>query len=99
MEIDILGVPDCPNVAVVRARLTEVLRSVGVEATLRERVIKTQAAAEQAGMRGSPTILVDGRDPFEGGGGTGSLSCRLYTEAGQISGAPTVAQLAEAVAG
>jgi len=99
VEIDILGVPDCPNVAVVRARLSEVLGYVGVEATVRETVIETPAAAEQAGMRGSPTILVDGRDPFDGEGETGSLSCRLYTEAGQISGAPTVAQLAEAIAG
>ncbi len=47
-------------------------------------------------MRGSPTVLVDGRDPVAGEA-SASVSCRLHaTEAG-VDGDPTVAQLVVAL--
>jgi hypothetical protein len=48
-------------------------------------------------MRGSPTILIDGRDAFPGAEELPAWSCRLYaTEAG-LRGVPTLQQLAEAL--
>ena len=51
--------------------------------------------AEAVGFRGSPTVLVNGRDPFAESDVPGGLSCRVFgTEAGP-AGAPTVEQLVE----
>ena len=50
-------------------------------------------------MRGSPTLLIDGTDPFGGPGQPPSLSCRLYgDEAGRPGGAPSVRALRQALA-
>jgi hypothetical protein len=49
-------------------------------------------------MTGSPTLLIDGHDPFAEPGSAASLSCRLYRdESGRIVGAPSVAQLRRAL--
>ena len=59
--------------------------------------IDTPEQAERAGFRGSPTVLVDGRDPFGSDDAPVGLSCRVYhTDAGP-HGAPSVAQLAAAL--
>jgi hypothetical protein len=45
-------------------------------------------------MTGSPTLLLDGRDPFARAGQEPAISCRLYRDADGRSGpAPSVAQL------
>jgi len=99
MEIDILYVPDCSNLDRARARVLEALDASGVEAIVREIEVSTAEAAAARGMRGSPTVLIDGRDPFAGASDPTSISCRLYPEHGHADGAPSVAQLVEAVAG
>ena len=51
-------------------------------------------------MHGSPTILVDGVDPFGAPGAAASLSCRLYRNSeGHADGAPSVGQLRQAIHG
>jgi hypothetical protein len=50
-------------------------------------------------MRGSPTLLFDGSDPFEGLDRLPGLSCRLYRdEVGQARGAPSVQVLRRVLA-
>ncbi|MGW4528788.1 hypothetical protein [Amycolatopsis sp. NPDC004378] len=93
MKLEILQVSDCPNVALLEQRLDEALgdRS-GV--TRHRQVIDDLDAAGAAGMTGSPTLLVDGVDPFAGPGLTPSVSCRLYrAEDGHVQGAPSVTDL------
>lgn len=61
------------------------------------RMIGDADQATAAGMTGSPTLLIDGRDPFESGQAP-SLSCRLYpTDTGRLDGAPSVAALRAAL--
>jgi hypothetical protein len=49
-------------------------------------------------MHGSPTILVDGTDPFAGPGEAASVSCRLYRGSDwRPEGAPSVSQLRQAI--
>jgi Alkylmercury lyase len=49
-------------------------------------------------MHGSPTLLIDGVDPFAEAGQAPSMSCRLYRdENGQLSGAPSIGQLRQAI--
>jgi hypothetical protein len=50
---------------------------LGVGATVAERVIDDPDVAWAVGMHGSPTVLVDGTDPFAPAGLPGSLSCRV----------------------
>ncbi|WP_406118003.1 DsbA family protein [Streptomyces sp. NBC_00989] len=98
MEIEILVVPDCPNQQLTEKRLRQALDDAGLkEATFTTRVVADQAEAEQSGFTGSPTIVIDGRDPFAEPGTTPSLSCRIYRTPGGLAGAPDVAQLRKAL--
>lgn len=97
MIFDIVHVPDCPNVTVVRDRLRQAVECTGVVATIRTTEVSTPAEATQIGMHGSPTILLDGRDLFPGTAGQPSLSCRLYLVGTAIEGAPSTSQIAAAI--
>ncbi len=98
MRVEVLTVPDCPNGPVARQRLAEALAGRD-DVTVEPRVISTPAEAGRYGMRGSPTILINGRDPFAEPGTPASLSCRLYRDAdGRAQGAPSAGQLREALA-
>jgi hypothetical protein len=94
VQIEILYVPDCPNVAEARSAVQTALAALGEQATVREVEVTSAAEAERFSMRGSPTILVDGRDPFAGDA-EGSVSCRLYRAEGGFAGAPNATQLME----
>ena len=49
-------------------------------------------------MHGSPTLLIDGVDPFAELGQPPGMSCRLYRDdEGRTSGAPSVGQLRHAI--
>jgi len=90
----------CPNWEVARERLDEALRALGRggEPIELERV-ETEADAERLSFRGSPTILVDGRDPFASDDAPVGLTCRVYLTEDGLQGAPSVAQLRQALRG
>ncbi|MEU1404822.1 alkylmercury lyase family protein [Streptomyces sp. NPDC005728] len=93
MRVEMLTVPDCPNGPVLRERLALALAG-HTDAEVTEHVVDDQAEAEQRGMHGSPTLLVDGRDPFAAPGTAASVSCRLYRGTdGRLGGAPSVEEL------
>jgi hypothetical protein len=61
-------------------------------------VIADEANAVSWGMHGSPTLLIDGADPFAEPGQPPTMSCRLYRDDfGQTAGAPSVAQIRLAI--
>jgi hypothetical protein len=98
VKVEILHVPDCPNVAVLEQRLDEALGPGGPDVTYR--VVADLDTAMAVGMTGSPTLLVDGVDPFARPGLAPSVSCRLYPdENGHPAGAPSAATLRRALAG
>ena len=93
MQLTLLAVPGCPNARVLEERLVRLLAG-RPEVTVTLRVISDAAEAERWGMRGSPTLLVDGQDPFAGPGSGAFLACRLYPAGeGGLDGAPTVSAL------
>jgi hypothetical protein len=98
MEIELLYVPDCPNRETARRHLDAALAQQGLAAEVREREVASPEEAEHFGMHGSPTIRIDGRDPFADPDARPSLSCRLYHGEHGASGAPTVAQLTAVLA-
>ncbi|TCO59279.1 alkylmercury lyase family protein [Actinocrispum wychmicini] len=97
MKLQILSVPDCPNVAPLQQRLAAVLAG-REDVTVTAEVIDTPEQAIRVGMNGSPTVLVNGIDPFAEPGHAPSVSCRLYRdETGNPTGTPSVAQLRTAL--
>jgi hypothetical protein len=97
VRLHILSVPDCPNVAPLQQRLAETLAGRD-DVTVTTEVIDSLGGAARAGMSGSPTLLIDGVDPFARPGQVPSVSCRLYRdETGALTGAPSVAQLRAAL--
>jgi predicted DsbA family dithiol-disulfide isomerase len=97
MDLKVLAVHDCPNVVLLEQRLAQVTEGRG-DVTVSRQVIADQDEADRWGMHGSPTILVDGTDPFAGPEEPASVSCRLYRDGdGQVNGAPSVGQLRQAI--
>ncbi len=93
MRLEILQVPGCRGADLLDARLAELGHPRVIQ-----RIITSQAEAEQLGMTGSPTLLVDGADPFARPGQPPSISCRLYLdEHGRQSPAPSPGQLRAAL--
>ena len=99
MDVRLLYFDDCPNWRLAETRLNEALVGLGDEApTVTLELVTTPEEAERAGFRGSPTILVNGRDPFAGPGDPVALSCRMYRGPAGLEYAPTVEQLRDALA-
>ena len=97
VDIEVLFVADCPHVERAIDRVHEALATAGVAGSVHTRRIDTAEDATRSGMRGSPSILINGRDPFAGADGDGSVSCRLYRSAEGVDGAPSVDALVEAL--
>lgn len=97
VRIDVLHVASCPNVALTRARLQAALARAAVTASVCYVEVDTEDDAASTGMRGSPTILIDGADPFADGDSAPSLSCRLFRNGHGIEGAPSLDALIEAL--
>ena len=97
MELIMLTVPDCPNAAALEERLAAVLTDYP-DAVVRRRQVADEQEAAETGMAGSPTLLINGTDPFAVPGQAPGLSCRLYRDAtGRPAGAPSVADLRRAL--
>jgi len=89
MELTVLAVPGCPNAPVLERRLSAALAG-RPSVTVTRHVIATAAEAAEWGMHGSPTLLVNGQDPFAEPGTAPAVACRLYRgEDGSLDGAPT----------
>lgn len=85
---------DCPNWRVADDRLRAALRMLGRDdGAVRYVRVVTAEDAERIGFRGSPTILIDGRDPFGQPESPIGLACRVYRN-GSV---PSVERLVEAL--
>lgn len=94
MDVMLQYFDGCPNWQVADGRLLQALQRVGRGDTqVHRRLVSTVEEAQAVGFRGSPTVLIDGIDPFADPDAPVGLSCRVYrTEAG-LSGSPTLEQL------
>ena len=97
MDVTLLYFDGCPGWQVAAERLETLTDEYGFNVAYRK--VETPEAAEELGFRGSPTVLIDGRDPFAEGDEPVGLSCRLYQTPDGQAGAPTVEQLRGALTG
>lgn len=92
MDVTLLYFEGCPSWETVDAFLSVLADEF--EFTVTRRQVTSPEEAEEFGFRGSPTILVDGRDVFAEGHEPVGLACRVYqTPDGGPAGAPTLDQL------
>jgi len=96
MRVTLRYFDGCPNWHTALARLRDVLREQGmadVEPILEQ--VETAEDAERLQFIGSPTVLINGRDPFAGAGRAFGLTCRVYETPDGLAGSPTLEQLRE----
>lgn len=98
MKLQLLYFDRCPNWQVADDRLQEALGVLGSRVVVEHVLVSTPEDAQAWSFHGSPSVLVDGEDPFAEPGEDVGLSCRLYHTPGGVVGAPTVAQLVEVLA-
>ncbi len=95
-ELRLLYFPECPHWRIADERLREVADRLGL--TIDYQLVTTSEDADRVSFRGSPTILIDGVDPFAVGDEPIGLSCRIYRTPDGYAGSPTTAQIAAALA-
>lgn len=96
MEITLQYFDECPNWRVADERLRRALWDLGrADEPIRYQRVESPEEAERVAFGGSPTILIDGDDPFPDPAGPAGFACRVY--AGDA--APTVAQIRRALGG
>jgi hypothetical protein len=100
VNVSLLYFDGCPNWRTADERLAAALaRLRRRDVTVTRRQVASDAEAADLGFRGSPTILVDGRDPFTDPDAPVGLACRVYRSRDGLAGAPTVEQLVEVLGG
>lgn len=88
----------CPNWRIAEERLHAALADAGApDADVALERVETHEEAVRLGFRGSPTVLIDGRDPFADERADVGLACRVYATPDGFRGAPTLDQLRAAL--
>ena len=88
----------CPNWRLADDRLRQALGQIGTTAEVIHEAVETPEDAARLEFRGSPSLLVDGRDPFVDQAGPVGLSCRIYRTEQGPQGAPSIEQLVAVLA-
>jgi hypothetical protein len=97
MDVELLVTPECPNETAARDLLRTALDDVGLtRVPVVTSIVGSVEDAARRGFTGSPTILINGRDPFVAADQSG-LACRIYTIDGTAHGIPDVRDLRRAL--
>jgi protein-disulfide isomerase len=101
VDIALLYFEGCPHAQAAETHLRAAVADIDTgdtgQVVVRKQLVDTVDEAKRVGFLGSPTILIDGRDPFAVPGATPGLSCRVYATDTGLTGAPTVVQLRDAL--
>jgi hypothetical protein len=98
VDVELLVVPDCPNESVALSVLRVAFDRVGLAAqSVRTTVIASQEQAQERGFVGSPTILINGVDPFGVAGQSPAYACRVYATPAGLSGVPPLGDVISAL--
>ena len=91
MNVELRYFDDCPNWKVADAHLRSLATELGFR--MSRRLVESPDEAEALEFRGSPSVIVDGQDPFAAGDEPVGLSCRIYQTPEGPAGSPTIDQL------
>lgn len=96
MKVELRYFSDCPSWLSLEERLQKALKMVHRDDVIVERrTIETIEEAERFEFTGSPTLLIEGHDPFATGDELVGLACRVYSTPTGLAGSPSVEQLVE----
>ncbi len=96
IQITLQYFDDCPNWQTTDRHLSTFLAE-GLDAAVGYERIDSYEAATEKGFRGSPTVLINGLDPFPEGQAQPGLACRVYNTEYGLAGSPTLKQLQRAI--
>ena len=97
MDVSLLYFDGCPNHDATLTLLNRLLEDAGWDGELELINVESQERAEDLGFRGSPTVLIDGVDPFLDADAPVGLSCRIYATDDGYRGTPPEAELNSAI--
>lgn len=95
-RVELLYFPGCPHIEAARGQLRRAFDALGLEPQWREFDVTAPAALPEHRDRGSPTILVDGRDVAGTDERAAGAACRLYLDT-DVPGAPALRLVTEAL--
>jgi hypothetical protein len=96
MDVALLYFDGCPNWKTTESLLVDVMGELGVASDrLVLQRVETPEEAAALSFHGSPTVLVDGVDPFADPNAAVGLACRLYSTERGLAGSPTRQQLTQ----
>ena len=78
MDVSLLYFDGCPNHDATLILLQGLLADAGWDGNVELINVDSQERAEELSFRGSPTVLIDGDDPFFDTEALVGLSCRIY---------------------
>lgn len=97
MAIELLVIPGCPNAEAAAELIAAAVLDSGIRAAVTHTVVTTQDQARRRRFVGSPTILLNGSDPFAHPRASPALACRLYSTSDGPRGVPELQALRQAI--
>ena len=94
VEITIQYFDGCPNWKDTCLAVAEAAREIGLsDGVMCFQRVETDEEAQRIAFRGSPTILIDGIDPFAEPDALAGLMCRVFRTEHGLAGRPSPTQL------
>ena len=97
VNVSLLYFDGCPNHDTTLTLLQRLLADARWEGDIQLVNVESRERAEELGFRGSPTILIDGIDPFLDTDAPVGLSCRIYATDEGYQGTPPETELRAAI--
>ena len=97
MEVTLQSLDDCPGWKTTASYLFTLVGE-GWDVVIGYEPIDTHRLAVARDFHGSPTVLIDGADPFADEKATIGLACRTYPTEDGPARSPSMSQLRQAVA-
>lgn len=98
MKVRLVYFDGCPNWREAEQVVRAALRDVGLpEQSVDLQRVESPEDAERMSFQGSPTVMIDGEDPFADPFAPVGLMCRLYRTEDGLAGVPSREQLVEAL--
>ncbi len=98
LHVELLVIPECPHEAEASRLVLSALADVGVRCfSVTTSVIADEREAVQRGFVGSPTILLNGVDPFAVPSAPIVMGCRMYATPSGLAGTPTLSDVRQAL--
>jgi hypothetical protein len=90
VDVTVLYFAGCPTWQTALERVHMAADSAGISVSVSVQKVATHQDAEQLGFTGSPTIWLDGTDPFARPDATPAMACLVYATEFELAGSPTV---------